>query len=79
MSAIRLAIASPLLAVLTLGAHAAGLPSVPQSELTAFCHEYGAARPHLATFFLDDGVRLKGHVNCTSGTFTLSLILPPMD
>ena len=64
--------------MLTLAANGAALPMVPQSELSAFCHEYGAARAHLATFFMDDGLRLRGHVNCTTVTFTLSMILPPI-
>jgi hypothetical protein len=76
---IRFAMIPAALAALTLSASAMGLPTVPQSELTAFCHEYGAARAHLATFFLDDGLRLRGHVNCTTQTFTLSMILPPIE
>ena len=62
-----------------VNAQAAFLPSVPQAELSAFCQEYGASRVHLATFFMDDGVRLRGHVNCTSVTFSLAMILPPID
>ena len=60
------------------GNHPMTFPSVPQAELAQFCDMYGDGR-HLATFFMDDGLRLQGHVNCNKVTFTLSQILPPID
>jgi hypothetical protein len=65
-----------LLAVAALSGQPA--PSVPQTELAQFCHMYGQGH-HLATFFMDDGLRLQGHVNCNKVTFTLSQIMPPID
>lgn len=75
---VRLVLVPVLLATATFGAGAAFLPQVPQAELASFCQEYGAARTHLATFFMDNGVRLRGHVNCKSVTFTINAILPPI-
>lgn len=72
------AVLTAAVATLTFGAQAASFPSVPQPELAAFCQEYGAARAHLATFIMDDGLRLRGHVNCKTVTFTLNMILPPI-
>jgi hypothetical protein len=78
-ASVRLALLSAAVAALTFSAQAAAFPTVPSAELSAFCHQYGAARAHLATFFLADGLRLRGHVNCTTATFTLNLILPPIE
>jgi hypothetical protein len=73
----RLLIASAILVVVTFPTHAAAFPGIPQAELTEFCQE-GGPGIHLATFFMDDGLRLRGHVDCATATFTLSMILPPI-
>ena len=74
---LKLAIASAILVIATFPTHAAAF-GVPQAELTEFCHE-GGPGIHLATFFMDDGLRLRGHVDCKTVTFTLSMILPPIN
>lgn len=74
----RIALVSTVLAAPAFSAQAFAL-TVPQTELNNFCAEYGTSRIHLATFFLDDGIRLRGHVNCKTVSFMLSMILPPID
>ena len=74
---LKLAIASAILVIVTFPTHAAPF-GVPQAEIAQFCQERGPGL-HLATFFMDDGLRLRGHVNCEKVTFTLSMVLPPLE
>jgi hypothetical protein len=74
----RLATASAIFAALAFNASAAGFPTVPPAALADFCQMHTAG-VHVATFFMNDGLRLQGHVNCTKVSFTLGAILPPID